>query len=206
MKILIIKNNLKYSIAPCIEDLKQWLKEKGFDVQVDFVDTHLPLKYKKFADNPICRDGVCAVKELWGLDSIKEQIRAEGIVPTLKYQIVYFVYDPVEDGKEKANWTYPNDLNSAAFCEITTYKNEPIESLGYVLKHETMHAFLRILMWKGIYIIDVLDNDHTLKQVEWVWKLVEPYKKKITEEFSVMKKIWFITDLINYLKSLLKVV
>lgn len=145
MRILQIKNKgvgeLPYS------DYKTWLEQFGY-VEIDQMNLDIPVSYKDF--------GVWNGVTLRGLDEIKEQLRA--YVPQ-GYDIVQFFYYPNKE-KNLANWTYPNDLNGASFCEFPY----PQSNLLEVLQHETIHALYRLLNRKGIFIYERgLDDKDLIK-------------------------------------------
>ena len=186
IKILFIKNKLDYSIAQDIEKYKQWLTSIGLEPQFDFKDSNLDLSFKNFL-----------VGNMWGIDGIKQQLRESLLVPVLTYDIVFFCYNDPKFVTNLANWTYPNPLNSSAFCEIV-YTPQLVGLNGDVLIHESTHAFNRILMWKGIYIVDCLDQG--LDMIPFY----KPYFKEMLKEYTLQKKIWFVSDMIKFLKSLLE--
>ena len=193
MRILIIKNKLTYSIAKDIDEFKNFLIFQGFQVSFDFKECDLPLKFKSF--------GMFGGNNYWGLDGMKKQLREEALVEPLKWDMVFFCYEPpINVGGQLANFTFPNDINGAAYCEIV-YTPNFVGINGKILIHESIHAMNRILAFKGINIIDTLDNDNNWTRVLNFYKPLFPRMEK---EYSLLKKIGIITGLLKFYRDLLE--
>lgn len=148
MKILFIKNTGCEHLGNVMWMYAEWIN-KYIDVTIHEASVSLPLSYKSF--------GTFNNKNLWGLDGIKNQLRSAG-VPS-GYDVILFFYYPNPPKDDLANWTYPNDLQGAAFCEL------PFEQVYLLecMKHETCHALHRILNWKGIDAYDTLDVNGSIE-------------------------------------------
>lgn len=184
IKVLFIKNRITYSIVQDIEKYKQWLITLGLEPEFEFKETDLDLKFKDFK-----------VGGWWGLDGIKQQIRELFIVPPLKYDIVIFCYDDPSIVRNLANWTYPNPLNGSAFVEVV-YTPKFVGLNGDVLVHESTHAFGRILMWKGIYIVDYLDQG-----IDMI-PFYKPYFSLMLKEFTPEKKVGIFAEFVGFLRTM----
>ncbi len=143
MRILFVNNKSVKTLGGVYLGMYvQWI-EKYFSASIDEmcvdIDTSV---YKAF--------GVWDGKILYGLDGIKEKLRP--IVPD-GYDIVIFVYEAKSGVNDIANWTYPNDLNGASFCEIPFEQKYLLDAI----KHETCHAIARIVNRRGYMFVETID-------------------------------------------------
>jgi hypothetical protein len=191
IKLLFLRNKINYSISADVERLRSWLASLGLTAQIEYKDVVLPLSFKSF--------GVFGGKELFGLDGIKQKIRDEALVPMFAYDVVLFCYDDPKVQAGLANWTYPSDLAGAAFCEIV-YRPDLVGRNGDILCHETLHAFNRLLAFRGIFIVDTLDNDNNWDRV---WKLYQPLVNRMLAPYPLLTRISRIKEEIAYFQALL---
>jgi len=190
IRLLFIKNSFQYTIQKDIDELVAWLVRIGLTPEYEIKNCNLSLSFKDFG-----------IQTYWGLDGIKQQMREEGIVQPLKWDIVYFCYDaPKDNAHNLANWTYPSDLNSSVFCEIV-YRPDLVGLNGKVLIHETLHAFNRLLDFKGVRIIDTLDIDNNSDRIIGLYKPLFP---QMVKPYSLFKQIGFVSELLAFFKNLLK--
>lgn len=155
--IKIIRNKTAYT-EDDIQKFLAWIRRNTpLEPEVDFADTDLPLKWKPFGV------GGGIYKNLWGLDEIKEQLRQTKLIPQNGYHVVIFLYDATNFGAitpdhALGHWTYPNDLNGAAFMEVaaTTYW-ETIDDQYRVLTHEFCHCAHRLAWWNKLNTPDSMD-------------------------------------------------
>lgn len=233
MKILLLRNRIKFQFEDDRTKYKSWLMGLGLDSEITVKEVDLPLKYSLFIDrsywlcsscsnrngfgNTVCEkckklrttEGI--IKDtLWGLNGIKEQIREEALVPPCQYQLVVFCYDVYESGwkdevgKGLCFWTYPNDLNGAAFIEMGLkdwYDSQ--DAMFNALRHESIHSFNRMLNWRGIYFTDTLDQGKDISMENSLLAVYKPFFKKMVE-FSLSFRIVKIKELIQYYQVLLK--
>lgn len=191
MKILILRNKINYSISVDVEKLRKWLTDLGLTPVIEYKDVALPLSFKSF--------GIFRNQELFGLDKTKQKLRDEALVPLFKYDVVMFCFDDPGIQKNVANWTYPNDINTSAYCEIV-YRPEFVGLNGDVLIHEMAHAFQRLLYFRGINIIDTLDNGAGIDSTVAIYK---PLFKQMLSSYSIMYRISKLKEEIAYFKALL---
>lgn len=191
MKILILRNKINYSISVDVEKLRAWLTKAGLEPTFDYKDVALPLSFKSF--------GIFRNQELFGLDKAKQQIRDEALVPMYTYDLVIYTYDDPKTQAGLANWTYPSDLSSAAFCEIV-YTPKFVGLNGDVLIHECLHAMNRLLMFKGKYITDTLDSGTPNDVMLAIYK---PFFGKMLASYSIMYRISKLKEEIAYFMALL---
>ena len=149
--LLIIKNKIDYDVNDDIAKLADWVKRKtGIDLQIDYVETDLDLKFKNFTD-----------EGLLGLDGVKDQLRQAGVLPQAQYHHICFLYDldmTNFDVSKLRSWTYPNPLNGSVFYEIpSTLFWEQVDALYRVFSHEMIHGWHRQCWWKGVATRDTMD-------------------------------------------------
>lgn len=160
---LFIKNGINYDLSDDIKKYADYLaKTQDIELVASYKDSNLPTKHKDFEIFIKGGDVGEVSKTAWGLDGIKEQIRRANLVELGSYHIVFFIYelDQHWNSNEKplGAWTYPNDLNQAAFVEIPSLLWwEQIDSLFRLLTHEGLHAEHRIAWSKGIPTNDTMD-------------------------------------------------
>lgn len=163
--ILVIKNKIKYATEDDIEKLKAWIKRRTpFEPEIEIIETDLSLKHKDFGVK-------IGVQSYWGLDGIKQQLRETGKIENGAYHAVCFLYELGDNwdfqNKPLGAWTYPNDLNGAAFFEIPSVLYwEKIDDLYRMMTHEIIHAWHRICWWKGIATRDTMDKYDYDKEME----------------------------------------
>ena len=150
--ILIIRNNINYQI----DDFKKvidWFKlYTPFEIQMDFLDTNLTVTHKDFG---VVVDG----KSLMGLDGIKEQLRQTKKIPYGKYHVVGFLYEFRAFDAGVAAWTYPEDLQAAAFFEApSNLLWEATNDTFRIFTHEILHCLHRIAWFKSIATHDTMDS------------------------------------------------
>lgn len=161
--ILIVRNRIAgYPVEDDAKKLEAWLdKNVPVDAVTEFVDTDLELKHKDFG--VVIQGGAVGdtKKSAWGLDGIKEQLRQTGKVPAGKYHAIIFLYELIGWDWSKrmlGAWTYPNDLNGAAFCEIPSLSYwEKMDDIYRMMTHEIMHCIHRLAWWKGLVTRDTMD-------------------------------------------------
>lgn len=156
--ILVIRSGITYDTADDLEKTADYfLRKQGLTVHYDFIDTDLPdLTFKDF--------GVFAVgdKTYWGLDGIKQKLRDLKLVKPHEYDAVVFLYE-LEKGydfnaRPLGAWTYPNDLNGAAFCEIPSRKEwAKKDDIHRMMTHELLHCQHRLCWWNKRWTNDTLD-------------------------------------------------
>lgn len=135
MKLYIL--SIENGVAPQKEKIIDYFRQYGINIEFDRpITTNLQLKTKEFYNG------------LTGLDGIKDQLRALGL-PEEAYHIIYFSHN----AGTSANWTYPDPLLGASFCEL-----EITGLPGDVdcQTHETVHAMYRWLNNHGTIIEDKL--------------------------------------------------
>lgn len=157
MKILFVNNKGVNTIGSAhLRMYNEWVN-RYFDTSIDeyCVDVNTD-EYSPFG----IWDGVT----LYGLSGIKEKLRP--IVPD-GYDIVIFVYEAKKGIENIANWTYPNDLNGASFCEIPFEQKYLLDSI----KHETCHAIARMVNRRGYMFAETIDNgghvDDNMAQLQY---------------------------------------
>jgi len=151
MKILCIKNNLSVDVESDMRQFLTWLKAKAkIEPTVEYRTSTIPNRYKSF--------GVFHGMNMWGLDGIKQKIR-DTINPQ-KYDVIIYFYNASDfDFRNTlADWTYPGELNGAAFIEVATLPYwQSINWKWVSLCHEMVHALTRLLGFKGAFIQDDMD-------------------------------------------------
>lgn len=187
IRLLVIKNKIDYSIAQDIEKLKQWFLSIGIETDIAIKDSELPLYFKEFYG------------KMFGLDGIKEQLRDSLLVEPLTHNIVYFCYNAPQEPKGLTNWTYPNDLNGSAFCEIV-YAPQFVGLNGDILIHETIHAFNRLLDWQGIRFIDLNDTPNIKR--EFIVETYKPFFGTMLKELPREKKIFIISGFLAFWRGI----
>lgn len=153
--ILIVRNNLVYSVEDDIAKFAQWVSLRTpLTIEITFLDTKLPVSYKDFG---VIINGTSH----WGLSGIKEQLRTLNNIPFGEYHAVFFMYQ-LENWDNKNSlgvWTYPNHLQGAAFVEIPCTKEwEHEDRLFKFMRHEVMHCFHRLAWWRGVITQDTMDR------------------------------------------------
>lgn len=194
MNILAIRNKNCPDVSEPIQEFTDWLIQFA-EASYEFIDIDISFNYKPF--------GVFSGRELWGIDGVKEKLKP--YVETGAFNIVQFFYVP-DSQKDLANWTYPNDLNGASFCEFPI-KQQFIDSGNTleVLKHETGHALHRIMWRQGIYTTDDLDSGGTIEEnysrIKWDKILLPPKRTLIN---LLLSAVFLITKLIKRKENIKK--
>ncbi len=159
--ILVVKNKLAFDIDDQLGLFYEWMKyEFDTEVEFSFIDTELTTKHKDFGVVITGGDAGKQTKTSWGLDGIKQQLRDTGRIPIGQHHLIAFLYDlPLwDDSKPLGAWTYPNDLNGAAFVEIPVLRSVwATTEIFRILSHESIHAFIRLAWWRGIPVRDTMD-------------------------------------------------
>src|ERR1051325_436402 len=127
---------------------------------VDVVRCDFDVSYKPFLKN---KEGV----EVWGLDGIKEKLRASGLIKPNFYHQILFVYEPqhVPNDIQLAAWTYPNPLyETEAFTETRYLEDDFIRPAT----HESIHAFFRLCSWAKppILLPDTMDTFYKENEID----------------------------------------
>lgn len=171
-RVLILAN--KGIKAAFSDDLETWQdyesKRLGLEIEVDvkYVDIG-PLVHKSFGIVSIFKDPVTGNEirqDMYGLDNIKEIVRAAGVVPQAQYHAVIFLYDFEGTALYKTNpgavghWTYFDQLYPGTeFIEIaTTLIWDKTGDIFRVLSHEIRHAYTSRVRRRGYGIPDVMDR------------------------------------------------
>lgn len=203
--ILIVKNKINYNIDFSIIKTLEFFENRTplkFDIQT--METNFDLKYKL---NPYW-----ASKQYWEVDGIKDKLRDYGM-PTDK-KIIIFIYDRTLDiDKVLPAYTFAKPLNNAVFIECPAMPSWQPSELYRVLTHEIIHAFHRILTWKGIPTLDTMDFYEKEYEVEATdgnraqnLKILSPYWEQIDGEdkykyFSPKEIIGLKSELVKKLDS-----
>ena len=202
LKILFIKNRISYSIEDDINKYAEWLRAMfGFEADIMVQNTDWKLGFEPFKN---------ALGQIvgWGTKGTKQKIREEALVKPFEYHLVFFLYDVYKSGwidtpiDNLMNWTFPQDLNGAGYCEITSkdwYDKQ--DALFGLFRHEGLHAFSRILNWKRIDIAENLDGGEPESSVV---EKIAPYNEKIVEPFSnIFQRMVIIDTIIMFSRILL---
>ncbi len=169
-RVLILKNDLKIDIT---DDLQKWAsfesRKLGITLEIEQKTTSIkPIAHKSFGVYGIARDirGNRVSMEMYGLDNIKNLIRATKVVPEGEYHAVIFMYD--YEGTDLwrtnpgvvGNWCYFEQIyNGTEFIEIpTTRPWDNIGDLFRVLTHEVRHAYVNRCRRRGVPMADVMDS------------------------------------------------
>jgi hypothetical protein len=162
------------------DDLDKWLlwyqKTFPFEVVLTKKVLDLPLKFKYFLtiNDPITH----TARPLYGLDGIKKQLTP--YVELGQYDEIIFYYPRPDIQLDLSNWTYPNDLNGAAFSELTSTSEWDAQDNFYQnLRHETYHRFHRCLQFKGIPTQDTMDSYDFPDNETRNFAVIAPYFDKL---------------------------
>lgn len=150
MKILALRNNCKLTTedeARLASALIKLSKATPFEYEVTWKDISFPQVYKSFDDTSL-------VKGLYGLDGAKQKIRDLGIMKQGEFDIVMHFYEAMHPFV--AYWTFPTDILGAVYIEVPI--SQAWDSLEKAICHEMIHAFHRMLNWKGIKSEDTMDE------------------------------------------------
>ncbi len=139
------------------DDLDKWIAwyEATFPFKVVLTKKRadVPLSFKYFmtitdGDQP---------RQLFGLDGIKDQLRP--YVESGEYHEVFFHYYKPQGAPDLANWTYPNDLQGAAFSELVSipWQDDQLDLTYKNNRHETWHRLHRCLWNMKIATQDTMD-------------------------------------------------
>lgn len=167
-RILVISNRLApgVTIADDLGKVKKY-EETHTPLKIDFgfEETDLDLTHKSFGVKKMV-GGV--MQEMYGLDSVKEKVRALGIVPRYFFHAVVFVYgledtgwfeDHAPKGHQLGHWTYFKELYPGTeFIEIATSEGwDAIGDVYRVLTHELRHAYFNRARRNGVNLRDPMD-------------------------------------------------
>jgi len=158
----IVENDLMIGVETQLRKFNDWMKSE-FDTEVEFsfIDTRLQLKHKDFGVLLSGGDAGTPIKTAWGLDGIKQQLRNTGLIPVGQHHLVAFLYNLPQNwdySNPIGAWTYPNDLNGAAFVEIPVIlQHQNNDEIFRILSHESIHGFIRLAWWRGIPVRDTMD-------------------------------------------------
>ena len=151
MKILLIRNNLSQDTSVSVNTFLDWVWRKTpLQPTLEVSHLHVPLSYKPFGV-------VVQGQERWGLDGIKAQLRQTGRIAPNTYHVIIFLYQP-DASYPLGAWTYPNDLQGAAFIEIPCSPEITPHLLYRYLTHEFLHACHRLCWWKNTLTRDTMDS------------------------------------------------
>ena len=158
LNILIIINNIYYSIQDDIERFIAWTDERTpvschlTYLRSDFSD----LQYKPFG---VLLNGQAA----YGLVGIKDKSRKANLVEKDQYDVVIFLYDIAKEWDWNTTmlgaWTYPNTIyDQEIFVESPVQATfDSINNLTRILTHEIIHTFHRMCWVNGIITRDTMD-------------------------------------------------
>ena len=90
LRVLIVTNNLSFSPDGAITRFSDWVKENVADVEIEYKEVNLPLKWKDFGVK-------IGDTSYWGLDGIKAQLRP--LVSNHTYHVVCFMYEAPDSKK-----------------------------------------------------------------------------------------------------------
>lgn len=161
-KILVLSNRLRIDIKDDFAKFKQWVEERvPYEITFDFRSTDLNLSHTSFG---IRRMVGGVPTEMYGLNGVKEQLRALGTIPDYWYHSVIFLYDLNDTGfdlmkKSLGNWTYFSQVvPGTEFTEVVTDPNwDKGNDVFRVITHEIIHAWHFRARRLGIPTNDTLD-------------------------------------------------
>lgn len=153
--LLVIKDRVSYPIDLSV--YREWMF-RHLDIELTITErtSAVPLSFKGIGVpiNGDWRNG-----EWWGLDGIKETLRALNFVEPWRYQQVIFFYDIASATRgPMANLTHGVPIQNAVFTEIPTQAGRTNGlDVALACSHETLHALHRLCWWRGIRTADTMD-------------------------------------------------